>query len=160
VKNDLAVIDELMGRIMNEIHSHFGKQVNYSKDVLATPAEAHFVEAIQDHPDTNTNEIAEILGLTKANISLRAARLCKKGYIEKYNRPNNRKEIYYKLTPLGRTLYDAHTAYHFNRNRSVYQRFNALPEEEKKLIASFLLEYAKYMGDFYNVDIPQQGGER
>jgi DNA-binding MarR family transcriptional regulator len=159
LKTDLALIDELMGRIMNAIHSHFGKLVNYSQEIMATPAEAHFIEAIQDHPKSNTNEIAEILGLTKANISLRAARLCKKGYIEKYNRPSNRKEIYYRLTTFGHALYDAHAAYHFNRNRSVYKRFNAYPDEEKELIIGFLLEYAKYMGDFYNLDVPKQGGE-
>lgn len=159
MKYDLSVIDELMGRIINATHSHFGKEISYSKDVMATPAEAHFIEAIKDHPNANTNEIAEILGLSKANISLRAARLCKKEYIEKYNKAHNRKEIYYRLLSRGQEIYDAHAMYHASRNRAVFQRFNALPEEEKKLIAGFLLEYAKYMGDFYHVEVPQQGGE-
>lgn len=149
MQSDFAVIDELIGRIVNEIHSRFGKIIHYSPDVAVTPAEAHFVEAIHDHPQANTNELAEILGLTKGNISLRAARLCKKGYIEKFNREDNKKEIHYRLKAKGSELYNAHASYHFGRNRAIYNRFDALSPAEKELICSFLFEYAKYMGDFY-----------
>ncbi len=149
MRSEFSEIDELMGRIINSTHAHFGKIVRYGADVAVTPSEAHFVEAICDHPGANTNDLAQILGLTKGNISLRAARLCEKGYIEKYNREDNRKEIHYRLTRRGQEIYDAHATYHFDRNRAIYHRFDSLSPEDKKLVLDFLKEYAAYMGDFY-----------
>lgn len=147
--NDIEMLDELLHRISNSIRALEKQTRRYDDEVISTPPEAHLIEVIHNHPNANTSEIAAILGLTKGSISLRTARLCKKGLIEKYNQKGNKKEIYYRVTPLGQKVYDAHERFHAEQNRQIYNKFASFSPEEKKFICGFLRDYADYLEDSY-----------
>jgi DNA-binding MarR family transcriptional regulator len=142
-------LDEHLNRILNSTNSFLGKTRRYSGMVAATPAEAHLVEAIHNHPEANTNELARILGFTKGNISLRTGKLVLKGLIEKYNKDDNRKEIFYRLTPKGQQLFDAHARFHADQHRAVYQKYLSFSESERSFLCNFLHEYADYLHAYY-----------
>lgn len=142
-------LDENLNRIFNSTNSFLGKVRHYNHQVSATPAEAHLVETIHNHPQANANELARILGFTKGNISLRTTKLCEKGLLERYNNGTNRKEVFYRVTAKGQMLYDAHKQFHLDQNRPVYQKFIALSDAEKTFLCGFLKDYAEYLDHCY-----------
>jgi DNA-binding MarR family transcriptional regulator len=146
---EIELLDELLNRISNSINALEKQTRCYDGEITSTPPEAHLIEVIHNHPDANTSEIAAILGLTKGSISIRTAKLCKKGLIEKYNQEGNKKEIYYRVTPLGQRVYDGHEKYHTEQNRKIYNRFLSFSEKQRKFICDFLKEYADYLEDSY-----------
>jgi DNA-binding MarR family transcriptional regulator len=146
---DVELLDELLNRIGNSIGALEKQTRRYDKDIVSTPPEAHLIEAIHNHPEANTSDLAAILGLTKGSISIRTAKLSKKGYIEKYNQKGNKKEVYYRLTPLGKKLYDAHERFHEEQNRKIYKMFASFPESKRKFICDFLKDYADYLENSY-----------
>jgi DNA-binding MarR family transcriptional regulator len=146
---EVSDMDESFNRIINAANSFLGKVRHYGEGVAATPAEAHLVTAIHNHPEANTIRLARIMGFTKGNISLRTAKLCEKGLIEKYNKNHNKKEIFYRLTAKGRALFDAHARFHAEQNRRIYQKYLSFSQEEKGFLCGFLREYAAYLEDYY-----------
>ena len=64
-----------------------------------------------------------------------------KGFIERYQVPTNKKEIYFRLTDLGRRAYDGHVHYHSRHSNSFYDNFNDYNEEQKDLIIKFVDDY-------------------
>lgn len=142
-------MDEQFNRIINASNTFLARERHYGDGVSATPAEAHLVESIHHHPDANSNELAQLLGFTKGNLSVRAAKLCAKGLVEKYNRDGNRKEIHYRVTARGLHLYHAHARFHADQNRPVYQKYLSFSEQEKALLCGFLKEYADYLANYF-----------
>lgn len=147
--SEVYAMDESINRIINAANSFLSKNRHYSEEVAATPTEAHLVTAIYNHPEANANNLARIMGFTKGNISLRTAKLCQKGLIEKYNKTNNIKEVFYRLTEKGQRLFDAHAQYHMDQNRQIYSKFVSLPAHQKELICEFLREFADHLEDQY-----------
>lgn len=143
-------LDESLNRIINSNNSFLGRVRRFNEEVLATPAEAHLVESVHNHPDANANELARILGYTKSNLSLRTAKLCDKGLIQRYNKDGNRKEIYYRVTPRGQALYDAHARFHLDLNRPIYQKYLSFSADQKTFLCGFLKEYADYLEYYLN----------
>lgn len=142
-------MDESFNRIINASNSFLGKVRHYSEGVAATPAEAHLVTAIHNHPEANTIRLARIMGFTKGNISLRTAKLGEKGLIEKYNKHPNKKEIFYRLTAKGLALNEAHARFHAEQNRKVYEKYVSFPQRDKEFLCGFLREFANYLEDYY-----------
>ena len=143
-------LDESLNRIINSNNSFLGRVRRFSEEVQATPAEAHLVESIHNHPDANANELARILGFTKSNLSLRTAKLCDKGLVERYNKDGNRKENYYRVTAKGRALYEAHARFHRELNRPIYQKYLSFSADQKTFLCGFLKEYADYLEYYLN----------
>jgi DNA-binding MarR family transcriptional regulator len=145
----IELLEELLHRISNSIRAMAKQTRNYAGKIQSSPQEAHLIEVIHNHPSANTTDIASILGLTKGSVSQRAATLCKKGLIEKFKQENNNKEIYYRLTPAGQQVHDAHMLFHARQNRQIYQKFESFTTEEKEFICDFLKDYAQYLEDSY-----------
>ena len=156
---EIEALDESLNRIINAANSFLGKVRHYSEDSAATPAEAHLVTVIHNHPEANAHQLARILGFTKGNVSLRTAKLCEKGLIERFNKGNNRKEIFYRLTPGGQALFDAHARFHAEQHREIYRKFQSFPQREKDFICGFLKEFADYLEDFYFRENQGRGGD-
>ena len=60
-------------------------------------SEVHCIEYIGKNIDTNVTKLAESFYMTKGAMSKVTKKLIKKGYIESYQKPENKKEIYFKL---------------------------------------------------------------
>lgn len=146
---EIEMLDELLNRISNSINTLEKQTRRYIDEVICTPSEAHLIEIIHNHPDANTSEMAAILGLTKGSISIRTAKLCRKGLIEKYKQEGNKKEVYYRLTPIGQRVYDGHEKFHADQNRAIYNKFLSFSGKEKEFILNFLRDYAIHLEESY-----------
>lgn len=66
------------------------------------PSEVHCIESIGKSVDPNVTKLAESLYMTRGAISKITKKLIKKDVIESYQKPENKKEIYFKLTEQGK----------------------------------------------------------
>lgn len=80
----------------------------------------HVVDCIGKHEPINNTAIAERMELSKASITKISAKLVDHGFITRARMPDNKKEIYFHLTPKGKKLYELHDKMH----RAGEERFN------------------------------------
>src|SRR5699024_7938294 len=89
-----------------------------------TPSEVHCVEAIEKNKYPNVRKLEESLYMTRGAISKLTKRLIKKGLIERYQKPDNKKEIYFRLTEQGTIIFDIHENLHksfMERDKIVFE---------------------------------------
>lgn len=65
-------------------------------------SETHCIDYIGRLELPNVTKIAEHMGMTRGAISKMTKKLLAKGLIEKYTLESNKKEVYFKLTDLGK----------------------------------------------------------
>ena len=103
-------------------------------------AEVHCIDWIGmiDHP--NVTKISEIMGLTRGGISRISKRLLGKGLIESYQEPDNNKEIYYRLTESGQSVYSEHKKIHSKVRQEWLSFFERYSDDEQAAILRFFTE--------------------
>ena len=62
-------------------------------------SEVHCIEYIGRHADSNVTKLAESFYMTRSAISKITKKFMEKDLIESYQKPDNKKEIYFRLTP-------------------------------------------------------------
>lgn len=99
--------------------------------------EMHAMEIIQDIPEATLTQIAEILGITKATVSVSVSRLVEKGYLEKTRSETDGRKSILRLTEDGETMCKKHKQFHDMLIGSVLREFNVseYPEVLKSLQA-------------------------
>lgn len=103
-------------------------------------AEVHCIDCIgrMDHP--NVTKTSEAMGLTRGGISRISKRLLGKGLIESYQEPDNNKEIYFRLTESGQSVYDEHKKIHSKAQEEWTAFFKGYSEAEQAAILRFLTD--------------------
>ena len=71
-------------------------------------SEIHCIEYIERNEDSNVTKLAESFYVTRGAISKLTKKLIKKGLIESYQKPDNQKEIYFRLTSQGKAINKVH----------------------------------------------------
>jgi DNA-binding MarR family transcriptional regulator len=118
-----------------------------SEDYLSqySISEVHTINLIGSIWQPNVTKIAAELSMTRGGISKTVKRLMACGVITSYQTETNQKEIYYKLTEKGKTVFEAHCRRHaITRQRDKYY-FSQIPEEEINKIIQFFSNYNKYL---------------
>lgn len=120
----------------SDIYQH--KQDGLLEEIGLT--EVHCIDCIgtTDHP--NVTKISEQMGLTRAGISKISKRLLSKGLIESYQEPENNKEIYFKLTVSGQSVYEEHKKIHNKAQQEWLAFFEHYSTEEQAAILRFLVD--------------------
>ncbi len=89
----------------------------------------------------NVTALSEATGMTRGGVSKSVARLRAAGLIEHYQTPENRKEVYYRLTGEGEAalvrLHRAMDALHARETRYI----GTLPDERKRAAILFFTGY-------------------
>ena len=88
-------------------------------------SEVHCIEYIGRNVDSNVTKLAESFYMTRGAISKITKKLIQKGIIESYQKPDNKKEIYFRLTSQGKVIYKIHEELHKEfqeRNKTVFDR--------------------------------------
>lgn len=109
------------------------------------PSEVHCIESIGRNVDSNVTKLAESFYMTRGAISKLTKKLIKKGVIESYRKPDNQKEIYFKLTAQGKEIYKIHEQLHKEfqeRDRVVFEQ---VTEEQFDRILNFLERYSRHL---------------
>ncbi|MGM0157333.1 hypothetical protein IGI47_001643 [Enterococcus sp. AZ191] len=90
--------------------------------------EIELIEKIAKLPEPNVTKLAAASYLTRGAISKQTKKLLAKQLIESYQKPENKKELYFRLTEEGKRLNDRHQQLHqefLKENEAVFEQMSA-----------------------------------
>ncbi|MED4684481.1 MarR family transcriptional regulator [Bacillus mycoides] len=116
-------------------------------------SEVHCIEYIEKNVDSNVTKLAESFYMTRGAISRITKKLIKKGLIESYQKSDNKKEIYFRLTEQGKVIYKIHEDLHKEFEERDKVVFDQVTEEEFESILSFVEKYSRHL----DTEIKKQG---
>ncbi len=108
-------------------------------------SEVHCIEYIGSNIDSNVTKLAESFYMTSGAISKMTKKLIKKGSIESYQKPDNRKEIYFRLTKQGLEIYKTHEALHKEFHERDKVIFEQVTEEQFDMMLGFAERYSRHL---------------
>ena len=108
-------------------------------------SEVHYIECIGRYVDSNVTKLAESLYMTRGAISKMTKKLIEKGVIESYQKSDNKKEIYFRLTKEGQRIYDIHEKLHREFQERDKVVFDQVTEEQFNSMLSFVEKYSKHL---------------
>lgn len=120
-----------------------GKMENCLKGY--TPTEVHFIEFIGNNENSNVTKLSDAFFMTSGAISKLYKKLITKGVIDSYQKPNNKKEIYFKLTDKGKAAYKIHKQLHQEfllRDKFVFEQ---VTDSELELMLLFAKRYNEHL---------------
>ncbi|ABX42127.1 MarR family transcriptional regulator [Lachnoclostridium phytofermentans] len=108
-------------------------------------SELHCIEAIGKLERPNGTQLATLLSMTRGAVTKLAKRLLQDGLIERYILPDNKKEIYYRLTSTGEVLYKEHEVAHTKWEERDIVFLYSVPIKEQQVILDFLQKFNNYL---------------
>jgi DNA-binding MarR family transcriptional regulator len=117
------------------------------------PSEVHCIEYIGRNVDSNVTKLAESFYMTRGAISKLTKKLIKKGIIESYQKPDNKKEIYFRLTSHGKVVYKIHEELHKEFQQRDKAVFEQVTDEQFDIMLSFVEKYSRHL----DAEIEKQG---
>ena len=118
-------------------------------------SEVHCIEYIGRNVDSNVTKLAESFYMTRSAISKLTKKLMIKGIIDSYQKPENKKEIYFRLTDQGKVIYRIHEELHKEFRERDKTVFEQVTEEQLDGILSFMEKYNQHLDE----EIKKQGIE-
>ena len=83
--------------------------------------------------------------MTRGAISKMTKKLLARGLIEKYTLETNKKEIYFRLTAEGQTLFDEHAKRHRLWEKRDMEFLARYPKEKLDTVCTFMQEFNAYL---------------
>ncbi|CEN87135.1 transcriptional regulator [[Clostridium] sordellii] len=108
-------------------------------------SEVHCIEYIGRNVDTNVTKLAEYFYMTRGAMSKLTKKLMKKGVIESYQKPDNKKEIYFRLTEQGKEVYKTHEKLHKEFQERDKAIFEQVSEEQFDSMLNFIEKYSSHL---------------
>ncbi len=108
-------------------------------------SEIHCLDFIGKIKDPNVTKISQSMNMTRGAISKISKKLINSNFIDKYKKPENDKEIYFKLTELGEMLYKHHEIKHKQWEERNNKFFKNVDKEDQEVVASFLKRFNNYL---------------
>jgi DNA-binding MarR family transcriptional regulator len=151
--------DEELSAIFNRVteRHHLIKEIEQKKFRFMSEnsfLEVHCIDFIEKSPDSNVTKLADTLRVTRGAISKTMKKLLEDGAIEKYHKHGNKKEIYFKLTDIGRGIYEEHEKMHqtrIDKDRIFFQNLNEI--EKNELIQSLKKIYDQIAVELKNMGL-------
>lgn len=116
-------------------------------------SEVHCIEYIGRNVDSNVTKLAESFYMTRGAISKLTKKLIKKGIIESYQKPDNKKEIYFRLTEQGKVIYIIHDELHKEFQERDKAVFEQVTEKQFDIMLNFVEKYSRHL----DAEIKKQG---
>ncbi|CAD5897122.1 MULTISPECIES: MarR family winged helix-turn-helix transcriptional regulator [Carnobacterium] len=110
-----------------------------------TSSEVHCIEYIEKNKDSNVTKLADSFYMTRGAISKLTKKLIKKELIESYQKSDNKKEIYFRLTEKGRAVYDIHEKLHNEFSERDKVVFEQVTEEQFNSMLHFVELYSQHL---------------
>ena len=109
------------------------------------PSEVHCIEYIGKNADSNVTKLAESFYITRSAASKITQKLIKKGLIKSYQKPENKKEIYFRLTDQGKAICKIHEELHKEFQERDKIIFDQITEEQFDSMLSFAEKYNRHL---------------
>lgn len=107
----------------------------------------HILSKIAEIPDRRVNELLVEMVLTQGAVSKIVTKLANLGLVKKYHHPDNKKDTYLVVTPLGNQLAGLHARYHKELNQRMDKILTDYSDQEIGLISRFLRQVNEIHGD-------------
>lgn len=146
-------------QVMNGFRELYNKLVWLNKDKMEEglkgfkSSEVHCIEYIENNADSNVTQLAEAFYVTRGAISRMTKKLIQKGLVESYQKSENKKEIYFRLTEEGKEIYKIHEDLHKEFQERDKAVFEQVTEEEFDSIIRFVEKYSRHL----DAEIKKQG---
>lgn len=101
----------------------------------------HVIDCIGKNDPINSTAIAEKMELSKASITKIGNKLLKDGLVKRTQMNENKKEVYFRLTPKGKRIFDLHEKMHQMEKERFHQTLDKYSDEELMVIRRFLQDY-------------------
>ncbi len=125
----------------NELAKLVSKQILYEYSC----SELDCITSIGNNAAPNVTKISKELKMTRGAISKITKRMLEKGAIESYMLDFNKKEIYFRLTELGKHIFNEHESWHEDFEKRSNFFFEKYSEDELNLIKEFMDTYSAYV---------------
>ncbi|AIQ57410.1 MarR family transcriptional regulator [Paenibacillus borealis] len=112
----------------------------------------HVIDCIGNHEPINSTSIAEKMKLSKASITKISGKLLQEGCIKRSRMNDNKKEVYFSLTPKGRQLFVVHAEMHQSLEQSFIQGLNTFSEAELQASLKFIQTVIDHNDNMINID--------
>lgn len=99
--------------------------------------EVETVDLVGHLDEPNVTEIAVKTGMTRGGVTKLMNKLVAKNLVFSFQKPNNKKERYFKLTSDGKILFEKHADLHTDIVNRDQQIFNTITEDELKRMVDF-----------------------
>ncbi|MEH7152632.1 MarR family transcriptional regulator [Bacillus thuringiensis] len=146
-------------QVMNGFRELYNKLVWLNKDKMEEglkgfkSSEVHCIEYIENNADSNVTQLAEAFYVTRGAISRMTKKLIQKGLVESYQKSENKKEIYFRLTEQGKEIYKIHENLHKEFQERDKAVFEQVTKEEFDSIIRFVEKYSRHL----DAEIKKQG---
>ncbi|WP_237167727.1 MarR family transcriptional regulator [Paenibacillus yonginensis] len=97
----------------------------------------HTIDCIGHYEPINNTSIAEKMNLSKASITKISTKLLEEGYIKRSQMNDNKKEVYFSLTPKGRQIFEVHARMHVIIENRFIDSMNDFSESELQAVLKF-----------------------
>ncbi|MDR6550662.1 MarR family transcriptional regulator [Paenibacillus qinlingensis] len=140
-------------QVISGFRQLYNKLVWLNKDKMEeslkgfTSSEVHCIEYIDKNPDSNVTQLAESFYMTRGAISKLTKKLIEKGLIESYQKSDNKKEIYFRLTEQGKEVNQIHNDLHKEFQERDQVVFEQVTEEQFDSILSFVDRYSRHLDE-------------
>ncbi|MGG3836929.1 MarR family transcriptional regulator [Paenibacillus thiaminolyticus] len=104
----------------------------------------HVIDCIGRYEPINTTSIAEKMELSKASITKMTSKLFDEGFVKRTQLNDNKKEVYFRLTPKGRRLFDLHEHLHQVEENRFLQFLDRYTPEQLDCIKQFSRDLVEY----------------
>ena len=111
------------------------------------PSEVHCIEYIGKNVDSNVTKLAESFYMTRSAMSKITKKLIEKGFVESYQKPDNKKEIYFRLTKQGKEINKIHDKLHKEFQERDKVVFEEVTEEQLDSMINFVEKYSRHVDE-------------
>lgn len=116
-----------------------GKLFDVIKDMEgAESSEINFMKTVSGTGEINAVEISKQMNVTRSAVTQMSNKLEGRGLIEKYTKPDNKKEKYIRLTESGREILTEYEKQHEEANDKMCIYLSSLSDEERGTLLKFL----------------------
>ncbi|ACT00416.1 MarR family transcriptional regulator [Paenibacillus sp. JDR-2] len=117
----------------------------------------HVVDAIGEMQPVNGIAISKHFGIPRGSISKLTRRLLEQEVIQSESLPDNKKEVWFTLTPLGQRIYDIHNRLHAHIGQNVRKFLGKYNVEQMKFLVQCMKDTVQtsWVGD----EVEQQEAE-
>lgn len=115
-------------------------------------SEIHCIDFIGKIENPNVTKIAQSMNMTRGAISKLCKKLLANELIEKYKKPDNDKEIYFKLTSLGEQIYKNHEIKHKQWEERNNKFLQSIDKEEQEMAVKFLEKFNYYLDKMIEIE--------
>lgn len=143
--NKYFEVIEKMTAIQYRINLNNKKPQSFGTNQLLYQSEIHFIDAIGISEEINASQISSKLDITNGAVTQVSQKLIQKKLIEKYKKETNKKEVFFKLTELGKIAYENHRLFHKELNDKTMEYLEGLSKEQVEGLLGLLDIADKYL---------------